>query len=181
MKTLLISFSIVFSTSLYAQVETDKPIVLTGADGERYVTGLELPVNNVDAASKEYVDAAVAGSGGGGAVMTTLGSGSLPTMMSAESGTTHTLIGAVDYCRNLDEDSHSDWRLPSMEEVFYLRANDATYGNIPNPSSTNNFWVYAIPTLVTGNVAMRGIVMNFSDSSMSGTLTTNAFRVRCVR
>lgn len=47
-----------------SQVEIDKAIQLTGGAGERRLSNLEAPVNNTDAANKEYVDNAVAGTGG---------------------------------------------------------------------------------------------------------------------
>lgn len=172
--------------ALNAQVESDKPIVLTGTDGERYVTGLELPVNAVDAANKAYVDAAVSGSGGGGAILNTLGDGGLPTTMSAESSTTMNFVAAIDYCRNLDESTYTDWRFPSYEEVIYMRANDATYANIPSPSSTNNFWVFTLPSMPIGSSSgsgQWGSAMNFGNSTLTTWLISNTAnnRARCVR
>lgn len=51
---------------LWSQVHIDKPINLTGASGDRSIQQLELPINGTDAANKDYVDQAVAASGGGG-------------------------------------------------------------------------------------------------------------------
>jgi hypothetical protein len=183
-RNLLFTLSLLATcTGAFSQVESDKPIVLTGGTGERYITGLEAPMNGPDAVNKDYVDAAVSGSGGGPS-LTTLGNGSLPTMMSDESSTGMNYIAALDYCRNLEEDSHTDWRLPSFEEVLYLRANDATFANIPVPSSTNEFWTYALPTKITGSSngnVVRCISMNFGSSAFNTWNANSLLRARCVR
>lgn len=65
-KLLLLSLSAVcVCTAFHAQVEIDKPIHLTGADGERTITQLENPVNATDAANKAYVDEQVSTFGAG--------------------------------------------------------------------------------------------------------------------
>lgn len=48
---------------LIAQVEFDRHIQLTGPDGERKITGIELPINDFDAVNKAYVDNALSGGG----------------------------------------------------------------------------------------------------------------------
>jgi len=162
-----------------AQVETDKPIILTGADGERYVTGLELPVNGVDATNKDYVDAAVSASGGG-FHLSTFGNGSLPTMMSDESSTTMTFFPVIDYCRSLVEGGHDDWRIPTVEEVIYLRASDAHYPNIPNPTASNWFWAYS---MAGGGDAYHAFAFHFGAQTAGrmSSWTSGPYRARCVR
>ncbi|MCC6599236.1 MAG: hypothetical protein IT223_01015 [Crocinitomicaceae bacterium] len=56
MKKMYFSFVLFVAASVNAQIKIDKPLELTGGTGERRVTGLELPTNGTDAASKDYVD-----------------------------------------------------------------------------------------------------------------------------
>lgn len=99
--------------SLHAQVEIDQAINLTGADGTRKVTNLEPPIDGTDAANKDYVDANVSGSGGGSAI-------SKPEAMSSLSPSPMVYSAAMQYCENLTEDGHSDWRLPEAGEIQYF-------------------------------------------------------------
>lgn len=171
--------ALAFSTSLVAQLEIDNAIILTGGTGERYVTGLELPVNNPDAANKEYVDAAVSASGGGGHLHT-LGNGSLPTMMSTASPTTHSYFQAINYCRNLVESGHSDWRLMTFDELSYMLSDDDIYPTIPNPTESTYFAVamQAGP----GNSSNYGrYILRFSDGSSGFTTLSDVWNTRCVR
>ncbi len=64
-KLIAFSFLTLASVGFNAQVEIDKPVQLTGADGDRRVTNLETPVDGSDAANKDYVDAQVASVSGG--------------------------------------------------------------------------------------------------------------------
>lgn len=66
----------------FSQIVVDRSIQLTGPDGERNVTNLEIPVNDTDAASKEYVDGAVAATGS-----------SSPTQVSNESSSSFSNLG----------------------------------------------------------------------------------------
>jgi len=178
---LLFVFASAFASS---QVETDKPIVLTGADGERYVTGLELPLNGADATSKDYVDAAVAGSGGGGAIMNTLGSGSLPTMMSASSAAgSLNLLASVAYCRNLTEGDFTDWRYPTVEEVLYILNNDAAYATIPNVTEATYFTAWAnFGPGNSGTMARFYFYLPSNDMSPNSPWDSQTYlRARCVR
>jgi len=106
-----------------AQLEVDQPIQLTGVDGNRSVQNLEAPVSGTDAVNKDYVDAAVSGSGGGGGV---------PSMISGESPTELTYAAAVDYCMSLTESSFTDWRLPDDKELRYFSGSSG--------ASTNFLW-----------------------------------------
>ncbi|TVR82295.1 MAG: hypothetical protein EA412_01700 [Chitinophagaceae bacterium] len=78
---------------------------------EQAITNLALPVDNADAANKEYVDAAVAAAGGGSAK---------PQAISDKSAAELTLAEAVEYCENLNENNHEDWRLPTFDEIAYF-------------------------------------------------------------
>jgi hypothetical protein len=179
MKNYLTLAAVLTAMTAFTQVEIDKPVQLTGGTGERYVTGLEMPVNNADAVNKEYVDAAVSASGGGG--LHTLGDGSLPTMLSAVSPTPRNYFSGISYCRNLTENSHSDWRLATFQEVSYLLSDDAIYATIPDPTSATYFYV-AIET-GPGNSSSYGyFYVRLSDGSGAfHSLTDASFGVRCVR
>jgi len=104
-------------------------------------------------------------------------------MMSEESGAGMNFMAAVDYCRNLEESSFTNWRMPTPDEAIYLRANDATYSNIPTPTSTNAFWTYGPASDGTGGstATVRGVIINFGSSSASLTSWANTNRARCVR
>lgn len=164
------------SASLTAQVEIDQAIELTGTDGSRRVSNLELPVDANDAANKSYVDNAVSASGGGG----------LPTMLSDESGTTMHLGDAIRYCRNLEEDGFTDWRLPSFSDVIAAASLDSS---VPNEDSAQYFHIvsyeggyFGIAT-ATGTSSRRHRAMRLSDGSLlvSHLDDTTSFRTRCVR
>ncbi|MCC6600543.1 MAG: hypothetical protein IT223_07690 [Crocinitomicaceae bacterium] len=96
--------------SAIAQVEIDQPVLLTGSDGNRSMQNLEAPVNGTDAVNKDYVDNAVAASGGGS---------SKPTAISNESSLM-SFGDAVQYCETLSEGGNDDWRLPTLQEALYF-------------------------------------------------------------
>jgi len=103
----------IFSAGLVtAQVDIDKPVNLTGADGDRKITNLELPVDGTDAANKDYVDNSVSASGGGLSLK--------PQAISNESGAQMIFVDAVAYCEDLSEGGHSDWRIPTLQEALYF-------------------------------------------------------------
>lgn len=181
--TFILFSSLLLSHSLQAQVEVNKPIQLTGGTGERFMTGLELPVNGSDATSKDYVDSAVS-AGGGGSVLYTVGDGSTPTMMSATSPSgSLNMMNTIAYCRNLVEGGYTDWRVPTLDEVWYLLSSDALYPAITNP--TENFYFSALANFGPGNSGVVGrFYLNLSNSDLgpiSFTDTGSSWRARCVR
>jgi len=80
----------------------------------RSIINLPPPVNGQDAVNKLYVDNLVAAGGGGGTGM------SAPVAVSNESSTQFTFADAVQYCETLTEGGHSDWRLPTVDELAYF-------------------------------------------------------------
>jgi len=123
MKLFFTSVTLLSAALVSAQVDVDKPINLTGADGDRKITNLELPVDGTDAANKDYVDSSASASGGGCSAK--------PEAISDEAPSTMVFKNAVQYCENLDEDGHSDWRLPTLQEAAYFT------GSVDND---NFFW-----------------------------------------
>ncbi|MCC6600035.1 MAG: DUF1566 domain-containing protein [Crocinitomicaceae bacterium] len=174
MKNLNYAFSIAavaMFIAAQAQVEVDKTIDLTGADGQRMLTNLEAPVNPTDAVNKEYVDAAVAASGGANF-----------TMISNESSTSMNLKNALAYCRNLNESSYSDWQMPTQSELFVLLSKGGNNLVIPNPDSNNFFWV--LEPLFTSNASYMMGRIRLSDYYFTTAYTSppdGPYYVRCIR
>lgn len=89
-----------------------------------------------DAANKDYVDAMVAGgggSGGGGCAITTGA-----TELSHITTQKFSFPQACNYCDTLTEDGHTDWYIPSFEEVLFLMS--TSWGTITDKSSALAFW-----------------------------------------
>jgi hypothetical protein len=63
--TAWIALSVILLSTINAQVEVNKPIQLTGESGDRKITNLETPVQDSDAANKEYVDTQISSLSGG--------------------------------------------------------------------------------------------------------------------
>jgi len=136
------------------------------------IENLATPVNPADAVTKDYVDNQiinVSGSGGGAC--------HCPTMMSDQSASTYTLIGAVDYCLNLTEGGFSDWYLPTMEEVVQVRRNPAA--PISNSNSGSTVWSFGQMGSSTNLNFGYYRLSDFDNQSTSNEL--QLFTVRCVR
>jgi len=116
---LSVLFIVTLGTS--AQVEIDQYILLTGANGERSLQGLEAPVNGTDAVNKDYVDNTVSASGGGN---------SLPTMLSDESLSAMNLGDAIRYCNALVEGGFTDWRLSGFSDLIAAASTAASVPDI---------------------------------------------------
>jgi hypothetical protein len=132
------------------------------------IENLASPVNPNDAVTKDYVDNQIIGvSGSGGLAM--------PTQMSTESVSAVTLGAAARDCSNLVQNGHSDWYLPSFEEIMYLLSKDA--GSISNNSSGSQIWTSTASPSVTN----RNIVVRLSDCYSVADYGYSSYYYRCVR
>jgi hypothetical protein len=89
-------------------------------DGQT-ITNVPAPVAGSDAVNKNYVDALVAAGAGGGA-----GAVTPPQGVSLQSSSAMTFSAAVQYCNNLNEGGHSDWRLPTVGEIAYFAGSSSS-------------------------------------------------------
>lgn len=171
MKDLFLTLLLAGCIHANAQIQVDRPIQLTGGNGERSVLNLEAPVNGTDAVNKDYVDTAVAATGGGD-----------PTMISDESATAVTFGAAIAYCRTLTYGGYSDWHMPTYHEVISVVSRGGV--TVPNASSANNFWFEGTTVGYSGGDYYGIRYMRLSDGYIGGTYFGNVgttFRVRCVR
>ncbi len=169
-KTYSITFMAVVAVSyLYAQVQVDQPIELTGGAGQRSVQGLEAPVNGTDAVNKDYVDNAVSAGGGGN-----------PVAISAESALAMTFGDALRYCKALTEGGNSDWRLPDFDELTYALSQGGL--TVSSDASTNYVWFRSLPG--NGSSTTFWPMMRLSDGDLNGISTSSpgsTAYARCVR
>jgi len=167
--TLIIFF---LTAQLWAQVEIDQSILLTGATGQRSMQNLELPINGTDAVNKDYVDNAVSASGGGGA-----------TMVSDESPSSMSFGAAIRYCNALTEGSFTDWYLPYSEEMFQVLSRGGVI--VSNNASASFLWTIGPVGDRSGNnpgTVQSGVTIRLSDGTAQGGVTqSTAYLVRCVR
>lgn len=87
------------------------------------VINLATCTDDSDAANKAYVDALFAGMGGGGAGGSNFHPGGLTTgateLSTLSAGSMSFRIAAY-YCDTLTEGGHTDWYMPSFEEIIYM-------------------------------------------------------------
>jgi hypothetical protein len=167
MKNLFALTTSLLAISSFAQVEVDKGISLTGTNGERYVTNLEVPVNGTDAVNKDYVDGLVSANGPASF-----------TMITDESATAMNFGSAIRYCRNLTEGGNSDWKLPTFQELIEVISKGGN--TVPNDSSSSYLWLAEQAGAGSDSSSIKRI--RLSDGYSPGTDVLNATaRVRCVR
>lgn len=100
------------------------------------IVNLATCTDDHDAVNKAYVDALVAGGGGGGGGSTWITSGA--TELSLLSLTPLTFLQAAYYCDTLSEGGHTDWYLPSAQEVMYLVS--TSFSTLTQMSENKDFW-----------------------------------------
>ena len=132
------------------------------------IQNLATPVNPTDAVTKDYVDNQIIGvSGSGGLAM--------PTQMSTESVSAVTLGAAARDCSNLVQNGHSDWYLPSFEQILYLLSKDAS--SISNNTSGNWLWT----STASPSVSNRNLYVRLSDCYSGADYGGILYHYRCVR
>jgi len=119
------------------------------------IENLATPVNPADAVTKDYVDNQIIGlSGSGGLAM--------PIALSQQSINQVDAATAARNCSALVENGHSDWFLPSLDEIMYLMSKDA--GSIPNNTSSSYIWTRS--TFPTNGIYFT--VVRLSNGGLSG-------------
>ena len=126
------------------------------------------PINGMDAANKDYVDAAVVAAGDGGCC-------SSASQMSAEYGPFNSAAIAFNACDTLTEDGFTDWRPPTIDEMIDGLAGITT---IPLPITENLLWTRSANT---SNGYYRYYAIRMSDGVLSNGNQFSDYPIRCVR
>ena len=135
------------------------------------IENLASPVNPNDAVTKDYVDNQIIGVSGSGG-------GAYPTQVSNESANSMNFGNAVRYCNALNESGHTDWYLPTLDELIHVISKGGV--NVPGNSSSNYIWT-SNPATLNGTSTSRYLIYRFSDGYLDYyTFSNNGF-VRCVR
>ena len=135
------------------------------------IENLATPVNPADAVTKDYVDNQIIGVSGSGG-------GAYPTQVSAESANSMNFGNAVRHCNALNEGGHTDWYIPTLDELIHVISKGGV--NVPSNNSSNYIWT-SNPGMVNGTNSARYLIYRFSDGYLDYyTFSNNGF-VRCVR
>jgi hypothetical protein len=135
------------------------------------IENLATPVNPADAVTKDYVDNQiinVSGSGGG----------AYPTQVSAESANSMNFGNAVRYCNALNENGHTDWYIPTLDELIHVISKGGV--NVSNNNSANIIWT-STPAIINGYNGNYFIYYRFSNGQQDYYYFNNNGFVRCVR
>jgi hypothetical protein len=135
------------------------------------IENLATPVNPADAVTKDYVDNQiinVSGSGGG----------AYPTQVSAESANSMNFGNAVRYCNALNENGHTDWYIPTLDELIHVISKGGV--NVSNNNSANIIWT-STPAIINGYNSNYFIYYRFSNGQQDYYYFSNNGFVRCVR
>ena len=134
------------------------------------IVNVPAPVNGLDAVNKDYVDAAVASSGGSG--------GCCPSAsdMSTELGPFTGATAAFYSCDTLTQAGFSDWRPATVGEMVDGLAGAPV---VPGSKSGNYLWTR---TVVGNNGFYRYWAIRLSDGNLTGAAgSLSTFHIRCVR
>jgi hypothetical protein len=135
------------------------------------IENLASPVNPNDAVTKDYVDNQIIGVSGSGG-------GAYPTQVSNESANSMNFGNAVRYCNALNESGHTDWYLPTLDELIHVISKGGV--NVSNNNSANIIWT-STPAQVNGYNSNNFIYYRFSNGQQDYYYFNNNGFVRCVR